>query len=511
MLLVHDFLERNAESNPGKIGLIFEDRQLTYAEINGMADRLAAAFSQHGVARGDRIVLFLPNCVELVAGIFAALKANAVFVVLNDTMKAEKLFRVLANCRATALVTSTRHASLAREARARIPSLKFAVLTKSAVSPDEQGDSSLYDFEALQAEFTATPPPRRCIDQDLACLIYTSGSSGEPKGVMSTHANVVFAADSIISFLHNVPEDIIICALPLSFDYGLYQVLMAFQFGGTLVLERSFAYPGQFLQLLETEKVTGLPGVPTIFSILLRMDLSSYDLRHLRYITNTAALLPINHIQELAMRFPQAAIYSMYGLTETKRTLYLPPEQLLKRPGSVGIAIPGTEVWLVDEQDRRPGPNEVGELVIRGRHVMLGYWDDPQLSAERFRPGPLPGERVCYSGDLFRMDEEGYLYFVGRKDDIIKCRGEKVAPKEVENVLYGLPGVLEAAVVGVADPILGQAVKAFIVTDNPSLTEKDVLSYCHSQLEDYMAPKYVVFRDSLPKSANGKIQKTALI
>lgn len=314
MLLVHDFLERSAERNPGKIALIFDGQQLTYAEINGMTDRLAAAFSRHGVVRGDRIVLFLPNSVELVVGIFAALKANAVFVVLNDTMKADKLFRVLANCRAAALLTSSRHARLAGEAKARIPSLKFSVLAKSTVGQDEKVDSSLLDFDALQAEFTATPPHRQCIDQDLACLIYTSGSSGEPKGVMSTHANVVFAAGSIISFLHNVPEDIVICALPLSFDYGLYQLLMTFKFGGTLVLERSFVYAGQFLQRLETEKVTGLPGVPTIFSILLRMDLSSYDLHHIRYITNTAASLPIKHIRELAARFPQAAIYSMYEI-----------------------------------------------------------------------------------------------------------------------------------------------------------------------------------------------------
>jgi acyl-CoA synthetase (AMP-forming)/AMP-acid ligase II len=200
----------------------------------------------------------------------------------------------------------------------------------------------------------------------------------------------------------------------------------------------------------------------------------------------------------------------MYGLTETKRTLYLPPDQLDARPGSVGVAIPGTEVWLEDEEGCRPGPGEVGELVVRGRHVMRGYWGDPAATAARFRPGPLPGERVCYTGDLFRMDADGYYYFVGRKDDIIKSRGEKVSPKEVENVLYGLEGVLEAAVIGVPDPILGEAVKAFVVSKYGDLTEAAVLRHCREHLEDLMMPKYVEFCGELPKTASGKIKKADL-
>jgi len=200
----------------------------------------------------------------------------------------------------------------------------------------------------------------------------------------------------------------------------------------------------------------------------------------------------------------------MYGLTETKRTLYLPPDQLDFRPGSVGIAIPGTEVWIEDEAGNRLGPSQVGELVIRGRHVMRGYWEAPDATAERYRMGPVPGERVCYSGDLFRIDNEGYFYFVGRKDDIIKSRGEKVAPKEIESVLYGLPGVVEAAVIGVPDPILGQAIKAFVVTDGVELAERDVLHYCRAHLEDLMVPQFVEFRDVLPKTESGKIKKTEL-
>src|SRR5207245_2301817 len=226
---------------------------------------------------------------------------------------------------------------------------------------------------------------------------------------------------------------------------------------------------------------------------LLQMDLSGFDLSSLRYITNAAAALPPSHIEQLQRSLPHTKIFSMYGQTETKRTLYMPPSQLCARPGSVGIAIPGTEVWIEGPDGAKLGPNQVGELVVRGRHVMRGYWQAPEATAERFRPGPLPGERVCYTGDLFRMDEEGYLYFVGRKDDIINTRGEKVAPKELEAVLHSLPGVIEAAVVGVPDPILGEAVKAVLVVDRSRVRKTDVLAHCKAHVEDFMIPKYVEF------------------
>jgi long-chain acyl-CoA synthetase len=240
------------------------------------------------------------------------------------------------------------------------------------------------------------------------------------------------------------------------------------------------------------------------------MDLHAYDLSCLRYLTNAAAGLPVEHVKRLRQLFPDVELYLMHGLTEVARTMRLPPEQVNLRPGSSGLAIPGTELWIEDETGRRLAPGEVGELVIRGRHVMRGYCDDPQQTAERFRPGPLPGERVCYSGDLFRTDEDGFFYFVSRKDYIIKCRGEKVAPREVENVLYSMPGVQEAAVVGVPDPLLGQAVRAFVVASASGLTEAAVIAHCKARLEDFMVPQRVEFRGELAKTDNGKIRKLDL-
>ncbi len=284
-------------------------------------------------------------------------------------------------------------------------------------------------------------------------IIYTSGSTGFPKGVMMTHRNIEAAATSITTYLENTADDVILSALPISFDYGLYQVLMAMKLGATLVLEKSFVFPQVVFDKMRAERVTGFPLVPTMAAIILQMrDLEPGSFPDLRYITNTAAALPPAHIARLQALFPGVRIYSMYGQTECKRCTYLPPAELQRRPGSVGIAIPNTEAYVVDDQGERVAPGVTGELVIRGPHVMQGYWNDAAATARALHPGPFPWERVLHTGDLFRTDAEGFLYFVGRKDDIIKSRGEKVSPKEVENVLYALPGIREAAVVGVPDP-----------------------------------------------------------
>ncbi len=516
-MLVNEFLQRSAERFPDKVALVCDGHRWTYAEIEARANRVANGLLDLGLRRGDRVAVWLPNSVETVVAIFGILKAGGVFTVVNPTTKPGKLAYILNNCEAWGLFAPARRAEQVRFLLDTVPSLHLVALSDPAppappASPASPPPSvQTLEFSRLLEAYPPALPSTPTIDVDLACLIYTSGSTGDPKGVMSTHANVAFAASSIIQYLENTPEDVVINVLPLSFDYGLYQLLMVFKFGGTLVLERSFAYPAAVLRRIEEEQVTGLPGVPTLFAMLLQMDLSRFDLSSLRYLTNTGAALPVEHIRRLREAFPHARLYSMYGLTECKRTLYLPPEELDRRPASVGIPIPGTEAWVEDEEGNRVGPGEIGELVIRGSHVMQGYWNDPEETAKRYRPGRYPAERLLYTGDLFWMDEEGFFYFVARKDDIIKSRGEKVAPKEVENVLYQLPGVVEAAVVGVPDELLGQAVKAFVVCgDGHTLTEQDVLRHCRQHLEDFMVPRYVEFRESLPKTPSGKIRRADL-
>jgi long-chain acyl-CoA synthetase len=511
-VLVQRFLEDSATRLPAKVCLVSGGRRLTYREVDTMANRLANAMIAAGMRRGDRVALFLGNTVEAVVSIFAVLKAGGVFVPINCSTKHQKLDYILRNCGARGLVTEARTASsglVGAVMRGNID-IQFVVVTGEDVPDSQVRTDRVLTFNTVQSMYSGSLPACANVDLDLACLIYTSGSTGEPKGVMSDHSNVEFASGSIIEYLHNTENDVVINVLPLSFDYGLYQLLMTSRLGGTLVLEHSFAFPNEILQVMAQERVTGFPAVPTMFAMLANLDLSRFDLSALRYATNTGAALPLSHIRQIRRKLPGVRLYSMYGLTETKRTLYLPPEELDARPDSVGIPIPGTETWLEDEEGRRLPAGETGELVVRGRHVMRGYWDDPNATAKRFRPGPLPGERVCRTGDLFRTDADGFFYFVGRQDDMLKCRGEKVAPKEIENVLYEIAGVVEAAIVGVPDPVLGQAIKALLVVMGRQITEAEVRAHCKANLEDFMVPKYIEFCDQLPKTSSGKIAKKDL-
>jgi len=511
-MLVQDFLASSAAARPDKVALICGSERLTYAQLESMANRLAHALREQGVQRGGRVGIYLGNSSAAVVAIFGALKAGAVFVSISRTTKVDKLVFILNNCQASVLITDARALAqgLGEQVLTQVASLQSIVVCGAATSPAGDGHPRLRDLASIQSSFPATPPPRENIDLDLACLIYTSGTTGESKGVMCDHSNVVFVTRAIVEYLENTDQDVILNVLPMAFSYGLYQLLATFFAGGTLVLEESFAFPSVILQKVAEYHVTGFAGVPTIYSMLLGMDLRGVDLSALRYLTNAAAGLPVEHVKRLRQVLPRVKLYLMHGLTEVARTMYLPPDQTDLRAASSGIAIPGTELWVEDEQGRRLGPGQVGELVVRGRHVMRGYWMDPELTALRFRPGPLAGERVCYSGDLFRMDEDGYFYFVSRKDDIIKSRGEKIAPREVENVLYAIPGVQDAAVIGIPDPLLGQTVKAFIVAPGGALTEAEVISHCKAHLEEIMVPRQVEFRNELPKTGSGKVRRIDL-
>lgn len=507
---VESFLEQSAREYPDKVALVSPQGRFTYAELNLAATRLAHALREQGVRRGDRVAIYLENSAEAVVAVFAVLKLGAVFVLLNPGIKADKLSFILNDCRAVGLVASSQ-GRIVGEALERTLSARFLIVVGEAAGPSIPG-VAVIGWDACLLDRDQAPIRGAGIDLDLATIIYTSGSTGFPKGVMMTHLNMVTAATSISQYLEIRRDDVILNVLPLSFDYGLYQVLMAFKAGATVVLERSFIYPAAVIETLTEEAVTGLPVVPTLATMLIRMGgLTPGQFPSVRYITSTAAALHPAVISELRRLFPAAKIFSMYGLTECKRVSYLPPDQLDARPASVGKAIPNTEVWLVNDRGERVGPGTVGELVVRGSHVMRGYWERPEETARALRPGPNLDENVLYTGDLFTMDDEGYLYFVGRKDDVIKTRGEKVSPKEVEAVLYSLPAVAEAAVVGVPDDVLGQAVKAVIVlAPGANCTEQDILRHCAEHLEGFMVPRSVEFCEVLPKTMTGKIETRSL-
>jgi amino acid adenylation domain-containing protein len=511
--LLHDYLIHSAHRLPRKTALVCGAERLTYSDLDESSNALAHHLAAAGVVRGDRVVIFADNTAQTVIAFWAVLKANAIVSVVNPRTRAEKLRYLLADCRPAALIADQALYGIFAGAAQACPSLK-RIVACGAIDDDRLArlPSALRWDDALAGQDTAHPPPRRCIDIDLASIIYTSGSTGDPKGVMLTHRNMLAACTSIASYLEIDDDEVILNVLPLAFDYGLYQMIMAVRAGARLVLERSFAFPARILQQVVDERVTGFPGVPTMFSTLADMrPHDAYDLSGVRYVTNTAAALPEKHIRMLQDLFPGARIYSMYGLTECKRCTYLPPADLDRKPSSVGIAIPNTEMWIVDDAGNRVAPGVVGQLVIRGATVMKGYWEKPEATAEKLRPGPLPGEQVLYTGDYCRIDEEGYLYFVGRMDDVIKSRGEKVAPKEVETALMNITGVKEAAVIGVPDEALGQAVKAFVVLESGAeFGERDLQKLCRARLESFMVPKHIVTVSSLPKTDTGKIRKLEL-
>ena len=511
--LLQDYLIRSALRAPEKIAVVCQGERVSYGELDARSNALAHTLVNRGVARGDRVVVFGDNTIETVVAFWAVLKANAVISVVNPLTKADKLAYLLGDCRATALVSDAHLAGVFEAAAPKAVHLRTVIVSGSIDPQRAHALPGFTPWTAALAEGRRDAAPRReTIDIDLAAIIYTSGSTGDAKGVMLTHRNMLTAATSITTYLGSTGDDIALGVLPLAFDYGLYQMIMSFRQGGCLLLERSFTYPADVLKRVVEEGVTIFPGVPTIFAILAEMKtLKDFDFSKIRRVTNTAAALPVKHILVLKDLFPKAKIFSMYGLTECKRCTYLPPEDIDRKPTSVGVAIPNTELWIVDENDQKLGPDQVGQLVIRGATVMRGYWEKPEQTAKKLRPGPLPGEMVLYTGDYCRLDDEGYLYFVGRMDDIIKSRGEKVAPKEVEHAIFNIAGVKECAVIGVPDGVLGQAVKAFVVLEKgTAMTEKQIQIECQRHLENFMVPKFVQFVAELPKTDTGKIKKTGL-
>jgi len=512
--LLHEPLWESGTRAPTKVAVHAGDHSITFGDLTEQADRLARALQSRGLRRGDRVGIFLDNTLEAAVSIFAVLRAGGVFVVINPQTKEDKLAFICSDCGIRALVTDVHLRSVVKAVAGTIPTLRQLVLTGAVPDP---GDFTGPDYcvDTFTDLTTGDHPSLRdpgTIPTDLAALIYTSGSTGNPKGVMHTHQSMVFALGSVLEYLGLNEDDVILNVLPLAFDYGLYQLLMATALGATLVLERSFAFPGQVFGRMAQHGVTVVPGVPTIFSMLVtahgRDPLSFPSVRR---VTNTAAALPTGFLTTLSEIFPNAEIFAMYGLTECKRVSYLPPDLLHERCGSVGKPIPGTETFLRSPSGQEIPPGEPGILHVRGPHLMRGYWGAPERTAEMLVDGDVPGEKVLRTGDWFRMDDEGFLYFVGRSDDIIKTRGEKVSPVEVENALYSVPGVEEAVVVGVPDGLLGEAIRAYVVVGaGVEVDDRTLRRALSSRLENFMVPQEIVFRDHLPKGHNGKILRTGL-
>ena len=506
--LLQDTLLTTASRYPARTALIAADVRMSYSEVAHYACRLAHALRTHGVTRGDRVAIFMDNTWQCALSIYGVLLAGGVFVTINAQTKTDKLAFILRDADARVLLSEPHFARVFCPVAEQMPTLRILCTPEADTLPAgvENLDDTLINMSPI-------PPPQQAITLDLAALIYTSGTTGDPKGVMHSHRSLLFALDSINEYLGFTQDDRLFSALPLNFGYGLFQWLSAVRAGATLVLERSFTYPAQVFKHMHDEAVTSFASVPTVYAMMLAQD-AKQPLRFpsVRLVTNAAAALPTEFIPGIRRLFPQASLYKMYGQTECIRSAYLNPTLAETKAESVGCAIPGTELLLLNESGQPVAQGKVGCLHVRGPHVMLGYWNQPEKTAEVLVPGPLQGEFLLKSGDLFRQDAEGDFYFVARSDEIIKSRGEKVSPAEVENAIYSLPAVQDVVVIGIPDALLGEAVCAFVaVREGEELSVQQIKRICSERLENYMAPKHVLFLPELPRTANGKLSRKLIM
>jgi long-chain acyl-CoA synthetase len=506
-MLLHDLLRRSASARPDSAALIFGEERVSYWELTSRANTLAAALQRRGVERGARVLTLIDNSIEAVVAIWGILLAGAVVVPVGPSIRPMRLRYIINDCSPAAIVAAPDLASVIDQAASDATLTSLVCWTMPP-----KGRRHELSLAAIFDDGPAEPGEVGQIDQDLAAIIYTSGTTGESKGVMLTHRNIVNTTGVISGYLANHRDDIVCCILPLWFSYGLFQIFSAPVTGYCVLIEKSFAFPYDVLKRVQRHRATGLPGVPSAFARLLRMlPLDGIDLGSLRYMTNAAAGIPPAHVLALREAFPGVDFFSMYGQTECTRAVFLDPKLAVAHPDSVGRAMPNCEIYVIDEHGRRITPGQIGELVVRGTNVMRGYWGKPAETGARLRDGEIPGEKVLHTGDLFRTDASGLFYFVARTDDIFKCRGEKVAPLAIENVLYELPEVAEAAVVGVEDQNDGLAVKAFVVPrEGIALTEAAIRKHCHLRLDAVMVPRYVELVATLPKTESGKLRRAGL-
>jgi acyl-CoA ligase (AMP-forming) (exosortase A-associated) len=514
--LIWHSLRESARRTPHKEALVHGGQRLDYGQIARLAAGLATSLRNRNVKRGDRVGIYLDASVPQVISIFGISQAEGVYVPINALLHPDQVMHIARDCGMKGLITTPAKLAALADVIPQIPSLEFLVVAGAGEIPATE--IPVYRFD----ELSTTEPPsvwrESSIEKDLAAILYTSGSTGKPKGVMLSHENVVAGSRIVSTYLEITDNERILAVLPFSFDAGMNQLITAFEKGSTLVLI-NFVFARDIVQTLLKERITGLAGVPTLWSLLAQPSstLDKQPLPDLRYITNTGGAMPQAVLKILRQALPTTRIFLMYGLTEAFRSTYLPPEELDRRPTSMGKAIPDTEIVVLNEQGQLCQPGEVGELVHRGPTVSLGYWNRPEDTARALRPNPLlPAEmgdceKVCYSGDLVRTDDEGFLYFVGRRDTMIKSSGFRISPTEVEEVLFQTGKLRGVAVIGLPDAMLGQSIKAFVVPrDGETLDVATLLEICADKMPRYMVPKAVEVLGELPKTNSGKVDYPAL-
>jgi len=512
--LIHDLLLHSARSTPRQEALNYQNARLDYGALAALVVDFAAGLLKLKLDRSERVAVYLEKRPETVAAMFGAAAAGGVFVPINPLLKPDQVAYILRDCNVRILVTSVERLKLLAGSLAECPDLR-AVVTVGAGHDPVGGLDILPWGQAVSG--SGTVRPHRVIDTDMAAILYTSGSTGKPKGVVLSHRNMVAGARSVAQYLENRPGDRILSALPLSFDAGFSQLSTAFHAGASVSLI-NYLVPRDIITAVEREGITGLTAVPPLWIQLAQLKWPEPARNSLRYIANTGGRMPRATLDSLRAALPKTLVFLMYGLTESFRSTYLPPSELDRRPDSIGKAIPNAEVLVVREDGTPCAPGEPGELVHRGALVSLGYWNDPAKTAERFKPAPgqpqgvVIREIAVWSGDTVQMDEEGFLYFISRRDEMIKTSGYRVSPTEIEEVIYATGLIGEAAALGVPHPVLGQAIVVVATPrDGAGLEAEELLAQCRQRLPAFMVPARVMVRGgALPRNPNGKIDRKLL-
>lgn len=511
-VLVHHAIFANAELHPAAPALRYRGSVLSYAALASQMETTASALLACGIAAAERVAVYLEKRFETVLALFGAAAAGATFVPINPLLKPTQVAHILKDCNVRVLVTSADRLASLESVLLECIDLQMVVVADAQTSTVADKPYRVLAWESFLQAATAVQAHRR-IDSDMAAILYTSGSTGLPKGVVLSHRNLVAGAQSVNAYLHNRPEDRLLAVLPLSFDYGLSQLTTAFLSGASVVL-MNYLFARDIVTAVVAEQISGLAGVPPLWHQLVQQQWPQDC--SLRYLTNSGGAMPRPLLDQLRAALPSTQVYLMYGLTEAFRSTYLPPAELDRRPDSIGRAIPNVEVLVVRPDGSACLPGEVGELVHRGALVAQGYWNDPQKTAERFRPSPgrdpalSVTELAVWSGDAVRIDDAGFLYFVGREDDMIKVSGYRVSPHEVEQVVYATGLVEEAVVIGLAHPQLDQAI--LVVTPaTDHFSAQQLVRACQPHLPSYMLPAAVyAWPEQLPRTPNGKIDRKLL-
>ena len=513
-MLLHHFIRDQAARRPEAVALRQRQETISYGELQTRVEAFAEGLLARGLGPSERVAVYLPKRAETVVALFGAAAAGGVLVPVNPLLKPAQVAYILKDCNVRVLVTSGDRLTLLAEGLRECHDLHTVALVDGAPE-GPLAHLRVLPWEGLARGEPGVRPHRR-IDMDMASILYTSGSTGRPKGVVLSHRNMVAGARSVAEYLENVPEDRLLAVLPFSFDYGFSQLTTAFSVGASVSL-MDYLLPRDVVKAVARDRITGLAAVPPLWVQLAPLDWPAEAVESLRYLTNSGGAMPTQVTARLRRALPRTRVFLMYGLTEAFRSTYLPPEELDRRPESMGRAIPNAEILVVREDGSPCAPGEPGELVHRGSLVAMGYWNDPERTAERFKPAPgrppeVPlTEMAVWSGDTVRTDEDGFLYFVGRRDEMIKTSGYRVSPTEVEEVLYGSGLVAEAAALGLPHPALGQGIVAVVKPRDPAFDPEALLAACKRELPNFMVPLQVVIQDTLPHNPNGKVDRRALV